>query len=89
MNDKTVILKMAFVLAFAVLGLAQRPFADVAGEWRVVRPPAVGPSSPLEDWLRELPGAVFALTHSVIPPLAMIRKDLGFTYFRLYPPSPF
>lgn len=79
-NDKTPIPKIAFVLAFAV-GLVQGQVPDVAGEWRVAGAPTVGPpSSRFEDWLRSLPMAVYALTHSVIPPLAMIRKDLGYTY---------
>lgn len=75
------ILKMAFVFAFAARGLVQGQVVGMAGKWRVVRPPAVGPSSsPFEDWLRALPGAVFTLTPSAIPPLAMALKDLGYRY---------
>src|SRR6266550_3480777 len=69
---------VAFVLVCAMPGLAQEQIRDLAGEWRVGRPPAIGPSS---DWLRALPGAVYTLTHSIVPPLGMIRKDLGYTYF--------
>src|SRR5437763_4474 len=73
------------VLVFAT-GLLQGQVSDVAGEWRVVRTPAVGPAlSPGEDWLRSLPMAVFTLAHSVIPPLAMVRKYLGYTYFPSLP----
>src|SRR6266849_6681832 len=75
--------KMTFVVAFAAQSLVQGQVADVAGEWSVVRrPPAVTPSaSPFEAWLRALPGAVFTLRPSAIPPLAMIRRGLGYTYF--------
>ncbi len=78
--------KMAFVLAFAAPGLVQGQIVDVAGKWRVGRSQAVGPSSSsFEDWLRALPGSVFSLTPSVIPPLAMIRKDSGYTYLPSLP----
>src|SRR5437016_2450273 len=73
--------KMAFVFAFAARGLVQGQVADVAGEWRVVRPHAGSPSpSPLEAWLQALPGAVFTLTPRGIPPLAMVRSNLGYRY---------
>jgi hypothetical protein len=62
--------------AFAAQGLLQGQVADVTGEWSVARQP-----SPLKPWLRALPGAVFTLTPSAIPPLAMVRRGLGYTYF--------
>src|SRR5438094_715317 len=78
---RAVIPKMAFVFACAAPGLVQGQIADLAGEWRVVRPSAGNPSvSPLEAWLRSLPGAVFTLTPSSIPPLAMVRTNLGYAY---------
>ncbi len=81
MNDKIAVPTIAFVLIFALRVLVQGQVADVTGEWRVVHPPAVtASSSRVEDWLRALPGATFTLTRSVIPPLAMVRKDLGYTY---------
>jgi hypothetical protein len=36
--------------------------------------------APLEAWLRTIPGAVFRLTHSALPPLGMLRKDLSYPY---------
>ena len=48
----------------------------MTGEWSVARQP-----SPLKSWLRALPGAVFTLTPSAIPPLAMVRRGLRYTYF--------
>lgn len=76
--------KTAFLLAIASALQGQVP--DVTGEWKPFRPPAVGPSSsPAENWVCSLPGAVFTLTHSVIPPFAMVRKDLGYVY---YPSQP-
>jgi hypothetical protein len=79
------ILEMRFLLALAP-GLVQGQAPDIAGEWSVVRSPAVGPpSSPAEDWIRSLPTAVYSLTDSAIPPLAMVRKDLGYTYFPSQP----
>jgi hypothetical protein len=61
--------KLALVFAFAARGLVEGQVVDLAGKWRVGRPPVVGASStPFEDWLRALPGAVFTLTPSVIPP---------------------
>jgi hypothetical protein len=79
---RAAISKMTFVFAFATQGLVEGQVADVAGEWSVVRLlPGVSPSvSPFEAWLRALPGAVFTLTPSVIPPLAMIRRGLGYAY---------
>ncbi len=75
----------AFLLALTT-SLVQGEVLDVTGEWRAVRPPAVSPaSSPGEDWLRSLPMAAFKLTHSNVPPLAMIRRDLGYTYFPSLP----
>jgi hypothetical protein len=76
--------KMTLVLAFARKVL-QAQVADVTGQWRVVRQENGTSSSQFEDWLRALPGAVFTLTHSTIPPLAMIRKDLGYSYFPSLP----
>jgi len=84
MRIKT-ILKIAFTLSLTA-ALVQGQVPDIAGEWRVVRdPPATPPSSPVEDWLQALPGGVFTLIHSVFPPLAMVRKDLGYTYFPSQP----
>lgn len=77
-------MEITFLLAFASALQGQAP--EVTGEWTVFRVPAVGPpSTPVEDWVRSLPGAVFTLTHSFIPPLAMVRKDLGYVY---YPSQP-
>ena len=36
--------------------------------------------TPFEEWLRALPGAVFGMAPSVIPPIDMIRSDLEHTY---------
>jgi hypothetical protein len=83
---RAAILKIVFVVTFAAQGLVQGQILDVAGKWRVLRPSAVGPSSsPAESWLPALPEAVFTLTRSVISPLAMVRKDLGYTYFPSLP----
>ena len=72
------------MVAFVSGGLLHGQDVDLDGLWKVVRTPAVRPpSSPLEGWLQALPGAVFTLSPSVIPPLGMIRKDLG----HLYAPS--
>jgi hypothetical protein len=77
---------IAVMLTLMPRGLVQGQVADVTGQWRVSRQPEVGPSkSPAEDWLRALPGATFALTHNALPPLAMVRKDLGYTYFPSLP----
>ena len=73
--------KTALVLVLAGRGLARAQAPDITGEWSVVRRPAVSESSsPSEDWLRALPGAVFTLSHSEVPPLAMVRKNLGYRY---------
>lgn len=71
--------KITLALVFA-LDLLQAEVADVTGQWRVVRQEVGTSTSQFEDWLRALPGAVFTFSQSTIPPLAMIRKDLGFTY---------
>jgi hypothetical protein len=74
--------KMVLVLAFATQSLVQGQVADVTGEWSLIRPAGVTPSaSPLAAWLRALPGTVFTLTPSTIPPLAMVHRGLGYTYF--------
>jgi hypothetical protein len=72
--------KLAFVLLLAA-DWVQGQAPDLAGEWKVARSSAVGPpSSPLEEWLRSQPSAVYILSHNTIQPLAMFRKDLGYTY---------
>ena len=58
-------------------GQAKAQMPNVAGEWSVGRPPAVGQ---LEGLIRSIPMAVFRLTHSVVQPIAMVRADLGYTY---------
>jgi hypothetical protein len=78
--------KTVLLFAIAARALPWQVAADIAGEWQVFRPPPVSPpSSPIEDWLRVLPPAVYLLTHSDIPPLAMIRQDLGYAYFPSLP----
>jgi hypothetical protein len=57
--------KMTFAFALAAQGLVQGQIADVVGEW--TRPGA-------------LPGFVFTLIPSAIPPLAMARRGLGYVY---------
>ena len=68
-----------FLLALVGVGFAQVEVPDLVGEWRVVRKDASVPCpncSPAQNWIRALPGAVFDLTESVIPPMAMARKDV-------------
>src|ERR1035438_7476168 len=68
---------------FTALAFAWQSAPDVAGEWRLFRPlPDSPPSSPVEDWLRALPAPVYVFTISDIPPLAMFRRDLGYTEVR-------
>jgi hypothetical protein len=72
---------LAIVLPFSVHASLRAEVFDLTGGWAVAHDPVVKPSSsPFEDWLRALPKAVFSLSQSVIPPLAMIREDLGYTY---------
>ncbi len=78
---RAAIIKMTFVFAFAA-HLGEGQVIDVAGEWRVIRlPPKVPSVRPLEAWLEALPGAVFTLIPSPIPPLAMVFRGLGYTYY--------
>jgi hypothetical protein len=73
-------LKIACVLLLAA-GLMQGQAPDLAGEWRVARSAAVeSPSSPLQEWLRSQPPAVYTLSHDATLPYAMFRKGLGYTY---------
>jgi hypothetical protein len=75
---------MTLLLVVAETGLVQGQVGNLVGEWKVVRQDAGSlpcPNcSPAENWIRALPGATFIMTPSVIPPLAMVRKDLGYTY---------
>jgi hypothetical protein len=76
------------LLALTAGAMAQGQSADVAGEWQVVHSPTATPSSsssPLGDWLRALPGAVFTLTHTAVPPLLLMHKD---AQYRWIPSSP-
>jgi len=78
----------ALVLAFMVQVEVKQhdEVLDLAGEWRVVpMQPATPPSTSFEEWLRAQPGAIFTLTSSASPPLAMIHKDVGYRYFPALP----
>src|ERR1039457_2005592 len=65
--------------------MAQGQSADVAGEWQVVHSPTATASSLLGNWLRALPGAIFTLTHTAVPPLLMMHKDAQYQWI---PSSP-
>lgn len=78
------LLVLAFTFTSHALGQGEIP--DLTGDWSVTRVPATTPSSsPFKEWLNAVPTARFSLTPSVIAPLAMIRKDLGYTYFPSLP----
>lgn len=74
------------VLALGTTASIQAQNLDIIGEWQVVRPPSNGaPSSAFSAWLRSLPMAVYMITPSNTPPLAMIHNNLGFIYFPSLP----